>query len=132
MQKTIRIFKNKIEYFTCFLINDLIRKSKVKILLIDVTVMITFPNTISDDPDSTFKSTRHVSSDTGDHYGFNHFGTFSGSGFLNGVTPVSTITVFGLIGDFCISDADCQVPNSACSLRSRRFVCCFVKGHNHE
>jgi hypothetical protein len=102
--------------------------SKVKILLTDLNDL----NTISDDPDSTFKSTRHVSSDTGDHYGFNHFGTFSGSGFLNGVTPVSTITVFGLIGDFCISDADCQVPNSACSLRSRRFVCCFVKGQNHE
>ncbi len=72
----------------------------------------------SDDPDSTFKSTRHIPSD-GSHYGFNHFGPYSNPGFP--VTPVSTITVFGLIGDFCITDADCQVPNSACSIRSRRF-----------
>ncbi len=71
-----------------------------------------------DDPSSAFKSTRHIPPEG--HYGFNFLGTYSNPGLLSPVTPVSTITVFGLIGDFCISDADCQVPNSVCSIRTRR------------
>ena len=75
---------------------------------------------VSDDPSSALKSTRHIPSDGG-FYGYNPIGTGSDGLYPpHLVTPVSTITVFGLIGDFCISDADCQVPNSVCGTKTKR------------